>query len=62
MAFRHRKIELPNWTIPVSYAVIAVFVALTLPRFEGRWMPRIHSGMSPVAAVVIVTVAAGSNW
>ncbi len=53
MAPRRRTIELPNWGIPVSYAVLAVFVALTLPRFESRWLPSINSGMSPVAAVVI---------
>ena len=60
MAPRRRKIELPNWGIPVSYAVIAVVVALTLPRFESRWLPSIDSGMSPVAAVVIYSsIASG---
>jgi uncharacterized membrane protein len=60
MAPRRRKIELPNWGIPVSYAVVAIVVALTLPRFESRWLPAINSGMSPVAAVVIYSsVASG---
>ena len=60
MPRRRRKIEMPNWGIPVSYAVIAVVVALMLPRFEDRWLPRIDSGMSPVAAVVIYSsVASG---
>jgi uncharacterized membrane protein len=60
MAPWRRKIELPNWGIPISYAVIAVFVALTLPRFESRWLPTIDSGLSPVAAVVIYSsVASG---
>ncbi len=60
MAPRRRKIELPNWSIPVSYAVVAIVVALTLPRFESRWLPAVESGMSPVAAVVIYSsVASG---
>ena len=60
MPRRRRKIEMPNWGIPVSYAVIAVVVALMLPRFEDRWLPRIDSGISPVAAVVIYSsVASG---
>jgi uncharacterized membrane protein len=60
MSPRHRKIESPNWAIPVSYAVIAVLVGLTLPRIESRWLPAIDSGLSPVAAVVIYSsIASG---
>ncbi len=51
---------MPNWGIPVSYAVIAVLAALALPRIESRWLPAIDSGMSPVAAVVVYSsVASG---
>jgi uncharacterized membrane protein len=57
---RRRKMELPNWGIPVSYAVIAVLAALALPRIENRWLPVIDSGISPVAAVVVYSsVASG---
>lgn len=60
MAPRRRKIELPNWAIPVSYAVVAIVVALALPRFESRWLPAIDSGASAVAAVVIYSsIASG---
>jgi uncharacterized membrane protein len=60
MAIRRRKMELPNWGIPISYAVIAVFVGLALPRFETRWLPGITSGMSPVAALVVYSsIASG---
>ena len=60
MAPRRRRMELPNWGIPVSYAVIAVLAALALPRIESRWLPAIDSGMSPVAAVVVyASVASG---
>jgi uncharacterized membrane protein len=46
--------------IPVSYAVIAVVTGLTLPRIESRWLPRINSGLSTVAAVVIYSsIASG---
>jgi uncharacterized membrane protein len=52
--------ELPNWGIPISYAVIAFLAGLTLPRIESHWLPGIESGMSPVAAVVIYSsVASG---
>lgn len=40
MAPRRSKIELPNLAIPVLYPVIAIFVALTLPGFESRWLPK----------------------
>ena len=60
MTPRRRKMELPNWGIPVSYAVIAVLAALALPRIENRWLPAIDSGISPVAAVVVYSsVASG---
>jgi len=60
MAPRRRRMELPNWGIPVSYAAIAVLAALALPRIESRWLPAIDSGMSPVAAVVVyASVASG---
>ena len=60
MAPRRRRMELPNWGIPVSYAVIAVLAALALLRIESRWLPAIDSGMSPVAAVVVyASVASG---
>jgi uncharacterized membrane protein len=55
-----RKMVWRNWTIPVSYAVIAVVVGLTLPRIESRWLPVIDSGLSPVAAVVVYSsIASG---
>jgi uncharacterized membrane protein len=57
---KRHKMELPNWGIPVSYAVIAVVVGLGLPRIESHWLPRIDSGLSPVAAVVIYSsIASG---
>src|ERR1700731_4982526 len=57
---RRRKMVWRNWAIPVSYAVIAVVVGLTLPRIESRWLPVIDSGLSPVAAVVICSsIASG---
>lgn len=60
MLSRRRRMELPNWGIPVSYAVIAVLAGLTLPRIESSWLPGIESGMSPVAAVVIYSsIASG---
>jgi uncharacterized membrane protein len=55
-----RKMVWRNWAIPISYAVIAVVVGLTLPRIENRWLPVINSGLSPVAAVVIYSsIASG---
>ena len=60
MAPRRRKIELPNWGIPIAYAVVAVIAAFGLPRVENHWFPGMDSGMSPVAAVVIYSsIASG---
>jgi uncharacterized membrane protein len=57
---RRSRIELPNWSIPVSYAVIAVLTGFILPRIESHWLPEIESGLSAVAAVVIYSsVASG---
>ncbi len=55
-----RRMELPNWGIPVSYALLAVLAGWTLPRIESHWLPTINIGLSPVAAVVIYSsVASG---
>lgn len=53
MRGRHRR--LPNWSIPALYAFVAVAAALILPRFEAAFLPSFHAGMSPAAAVAILS-------
>jgi len=53
MRGRHRR--LPNWSIPALYAFVAVAAALILPRFEAAFLPSLHAGMSPAAAVAILS-------
>lgn len=48
-----RKMELPSWGIPFSYAVIALVVGLTLPRIESHWLPGIESGMNALISDLI---------
>ncbi|HYA39219.1 MAG TPA: DUF2254 domain-containing protein [Candidatus Methylomirabilis sp.] len=50
---RHRR--LPNWSIPALYALVAVAAALILPRLEAAYLPTLHAGMSPQAAVAILS-------
>jgi len=53
MRGRHRR--LPNWSIPALYAVVAVVAALILPRVEAAFLPNLHAGLSPPAAVAILS-------
>ena len=54
------KLRLPNWSIPLTYAALAILCGLILPRAEDRFLPHWHSGMSSQAAVAIYSsVAAG---
>lgn len=48
-----RKVQVPNWAIPISYAVVAVIAGLTLPRIEAHWLPESTHGLRPFAAGVI---------
>src|SRR4029077_10319693 len=50
---RRRHPKLPNWVIPTVYAIAAIAIGLTFPRFEPKFLPRVESGMSTVAAVAI---------
>ena len=53
MSGRRRNPKLPNWVIPTVYAIAAIAIGLTFPRFEPKFLPRVESGMSTVAAVAI---------
>jgi uncharacterized membrane protein len=50
---RRRHPKLPNWVIPTVYAIAAIAVGLTFPRFEPRLLPRVQFGLSTLAAVAI---------
>jgi uncharacterized membrane protein len=50
---RRRQWKLPNWAIPTVYAIGAIALGLTFPRFEPKLLPRVQSGLSTLAAVAI---------
>jgi uncharacterized membrane protein len=50
---RRRQSKLPNWVIPTVYAMAAIALGLTFPRFEPKLLPRVQSGLSTLAAVAI---------
>jgi uncharacterized membrane protein len=50
-----RHSSLPYWAIPACYAVVAVLAGLTLPRLEYRFFPGLQSGISPTAALAILS-------
>jgi len=50
-----RRVQLPNWSIPAMYAVIAFLAGLVLPRVESSLLPRLASGVEPAAAVAMYT-------
>ncbi len=53
MIRRRRRKSLPTWSIPASYAAVAVAAGLVLPRLEASLLPVSQSGMSPSAALAI---------
>ncbi len=53
--FRQRRSRLPDWAIPLLYAVAAVFADVALPRIEHRFLPGFTSAMSAPAAMAIYT-------
>ena len=50
-----RRSQIPYWGIPAAYAVVAVVAGLTLPRLEHHFLPRLQSGISPAAALAILS-------
>ncbi|HTT20263.1 MAG TPA: DUF2254 domain-containing protein [Candidatus Sulfotelmatobacter sp.] len=55
MKGRRRHPKLPNWVIPTAYAIAAIAIGLTFPRFEPTLLPRVQSGLSTTAALAIYT-------
>jgi uncharacterized membrane protein len=53
MIHRRRRLSLPAWGIPASYAVVALAAGLLLPRLEARLLPGFQSGLSSSAALAI---------
>jgi len=59
--FRKYKLHLTStWGIPAIYAVVAIFAALTIPRFESRIFPGLVSELSiSAASAVYSSIASG---
>ena len=53
--FRQRRSRLPDWAIPLLYAVAAVFADFVMPRIEHRFLPGFTAEMSAPAAMAIYT-------
>src|SRR5271156_2139071 len=58
--FRRRRSRLPDWAIPLCYAVAAVIAIFVLPRFEHRFLPGFMAEISAPAAMAIYS-AVGSG-
>src|SRR6516164_6440654 len=57
---RKRRSPLPEWAIPLLYAVAGLFAGLVLPRIENRVLPGFASAVSvPVALSLFSSVASG---
>ncbi len=60
MFVRARRSQLQSWGIPLAYAVAAVVVGLTLPRFEATLFPGLSAKLSIQSAIAIYsTVGSG---
>ena len=57
MLIRRRR-QLPNWAIPLLYAVTAFIAGLALPRFESSLALGFGSALSPTASVAIYSAIA----
>ncbi len=53
MYIRKRRSPLPEWAIPLSYAVIALLTGLTLPRLEHTFLPASTSSISVAVALAL---------
>src|SRR5271169_4928431 len=51
--FRRRRSRLPDWAIPLCYAVPAVVAIFVLPRIEHRFLPEFNAEISAPAAMAI---------
>src|SRR5208282_3428828 len=58
--FRRRRSRLPDWAIPLCYAVPTVVAIFALPRFEHRFLPGFMAEISAPAAMAIYS-AVGSG-
>jgi uncharacterized membrane protein len=45
--------RIPEWAIPVAYAITALLAGLTLPRLEYRFLPTLTSSVSAAVAVAL---------
>jgi uncharacterized membrane protein len=60
MLFRRQRALLPEWVIPLCYALAALAAALTLPRFEARLLPESTAVISTSAALALFSsIASG---
>jgi uncharacterized membrane protein len=58
--YRRFRGRVQNWSIPLLYAMMAVFAGLVLPRIETNLALGFESGLSPAAALVIYSsIASG---
>jgi len=58
MIRRRRAKHVPNWGIPLLYAISAVVAGLTLPRFEFHFLPGVLAGISPATALAVFSAIA----
>jgi uncharacterized membrane protein len=57
---RKRHSPLPEWGIPLCYAVGGLLIGFTLPRFENRYLPEFTSSVSAsVALTLFASIASG---
>jgi uncharacterized membrane protein len=60
MAESYRRKKLPEWGIPLCYAVSAVIAGIALPRIESRLLPGAISAIDPSVAIAIYSsIASG---
>jgi uncharacterized membrane protein len=59
MFIRKRYSPLPEWVIPMCYAVVAVPAGLTLPRLAHRFLTVTSSVSSAVALTILSSITSG---
>lgn len=60
MGFSRRNSPLPEWAIPMGYALAALVAGLALPRVENRLLPEFTSSVSaPVALALFSSITSG---
>ncbi|HTT74805.1 MAG TPA: DUF2254 domain-containing protein [Candidatus Binataceae bacterium] len=55
MLTRRQYVPLPEWAIPLCYAIAALFAGLAVPRLEHRFLPQLTSSLNTAVGLTLLS-------